>query len=44
MDTTVEQSQREALILLLRSGKTPREAAVELGKSIPWSHKWRARY
>jgi hypothetical protein len=42
MDTTGEQSQQEALIHLLRSGKTPREAAVELGKSIPSSYKWRA--
>jgi hypothetical protein len=44
MDTTADKSQREVLIHLLRSGKTPREAAEELGKSIPWSYKWQARY
>ncbi len=44
MGTPADTSQREALIHLLRSGKTPREAAGELGKSIPWSYKWRARY
>jgi len=44
MSTTADQSQREALIHLLRSSKTPREAAAELRKSIPWSYKWQARY
>lgn len=44
MDVTAKKSEREALIHLLRSDKTPREAAAELGKSIPWSYKWRARY
>jgi len=44
MGTTADKTQRETLIHLLRSGKTPREAAEELGKSIPWSYKWQARY
>jgi len=44
MGNSADQSQREALIHLLRSGKTPRAAAQALGKSIPWSYKWRARY
>jgi hypothetical protein len=44
MDSTADKSQREALIHLLRSGKTPREAAEEVGKSMAWSYKWRARY
>jgi len=44
MSTTEDKSEREALIHLVRSGKTPREAAEELGKSISWSYKWQARY
>ena len=44
MSTMTDYASREALIHLLRSGKTPREAAKELGKSIPWSYKWQARY
>ena len=44
MSKTADYSSREALIHLLRSGETPREAAEELGKSIPWSYKWQARY
>jgi putative transposase len=44
MDTTGIVGQRQALIHLLRSGKTPREAAQELSKSVPWCYKWKGRY
>jgi transposase len=44
METTDIAGQRQALIHLLRSGKTAREAAQELGRSVSWCHKWRERY
>src|ERR1700690_2162049 len=40
----VDDSQRQTLIHLLRSDKTPVEAAEELGRSISWSYKWQERY
>jgi len=40
----VDGSQRQALIHLLRSEKTPAEAAEELGRSVSWSYKWQERY
>ena len=40
----VDDSQRQTLIHLLRSDKTPAEAAEELGRSISWSYKWQERY
>lgn len=44
MSAKVGDEERRALIHLLRSGKTPREAAQELGRSVPWCYKWKARY
>ena len=40
----VDDSQRQTLIHLLRSDKTPAEAAEELGRSVSWSYKWQERY
>jgi hypothetical protein len=37
-------TQRQTLIHLLRSGKTPAEAAQELKHSPAWCYKWRERY
>lgn len=39
-----KDGQRQTFIHLLRSGKTPAEAAKELGRSRSWSYKWRERY
>lgn len=44
MGTKVDDAQRQALVHLLRSGKTPAEAAKELGRSSSWVYKWRERY
>jgi len=44
MDTTEIGKQRQALIHLLRSGRTPREAAQEVGRSVSWGYKWEERY
>ena len=44
METTDMAGQRQALIHLLRSGKTPREAGQELGRCIAWCYKWKERY
>jgi len=44
MGTKVDNSERQALVHLLRSGKTPAEAAKELEHSISWVYKWRERY
>lgn len=44
MGTKVGDDQRRALIHLLRSEKTPYEAAQELGRSVAWCYKWKARY
>jgi len=40
----VDDTQRQTLIHLLRSEKTPAEAAEELGRSVSWSYKWQERY
>jgi hypothetical protein len=34
-----DEMQRQTLIHLLRSEKTPAEAAKELGRSVSWSYK-----
>jgi hypothetical protein len=39
-----DDSQRQTLIHLLRSEKTPAEAAKELGRSVSWGYKWQERY
>jgi hypothetical protein len=44
MGTKVDDGQRHTLIHLLRSGKTPSEAAQELGRAPSWCYKWKARY
>src|SRR3972149_2208359 len=44
MSTKIENSQRQALVHLLRSGKTPTEAAKELERSRSWCYKWQERY
>jgi predicted NAD-dependent protein-ADP-ribosyltransferase YbiA (DUF1768 family) len=44
MGTKAEDSQRQALVHLLRSGKTPAEAAKELGRSRSWCYKWQERF
>jgi len=43
MDNDVE-SARHSLIHLLRSGRTPEEAAMELGYSLSWAYKWWWRF
>ncbi|MCA1806709.1 MAG: helix-turn-helix domain-containing protein [Actinobacteria bacterium] len=44
MSTEVENSHRQTLVHLLRSGKTPTEAAKELGRSRSWCYKWKERF
>jgi transposase InsO family protein len=44
MSTKVSDAERQALIHLLRSEKTPAQAAQELGRSRAWSYKWQERY
>jgi hypothetical protein len=44
MGTKAEDSERQALVHLLRSGKTPAEAAKELGHSRSWCYKWQERF
>ena len=44
MEPEIFANQRYALIHLLRSGKTPRQAARELGRPFSWVHKWKKRY
>lgn len=43
MNNDVE-SARHSLIHLLRSGRTPEEAASELGYCLSWAYKWRGRF
>lgn len=38
------ESARHSLIHLLRSGRTPEEAATELGYCLSWAYKWRGRF
>jgi len=44
METETIANQRYALIHLLRSEKTLRQAAGELGRSPSWAQKWKKRY
>jgi transposase InsO family protein len=44
MGTKKLDEERQTLIHLLRSGKTPCEAAQELSRSVPWCYKWKTRY
>jgi len=44
METTDLAGQRQALVHLLRSGKTAQEAARELGRAVSWCYKWKGRY
>lgn len=43
MDQTSE-SERKSLIHIIRSGKTPAEAAQEVGRCRSWGYKWWGRY
>lgn len=38
------ENARHSLIHLMRSGKTPEEAAAELGYSLSWAYKWWGRF
>lgn len=38
------ENERHSLIHLLRSGRTPAEAALELGHCLSWAYKWRGRF
>ena len=44
MSEQADQEDRKALIHLLNSGKKPREAAHELGRSRGWAYKWKERF
>jgi putative transposase len=44
MSTKTTDSERQALVHLLRSGKTPAEAAKELGRARSWCYKWQDRF
>ena len=44
MSDQANQEDRKALMHLLNSGKTPREAAQELGRSRGWAYKWKDRF
>lgn len=44
MSKQADQEDRKALIHLLNSGKTPREAAQVLDRSRGWAYKWKDRY
>lgn len=44
MSEQADQEDRKALIHLLNSGKTPREAAQVLGRSRGWAYKWKDRF
>ena len=39
-----DYEDRKSLIHLLNSGKKPREAAQEMGRSPAWAYKWKKRY
>jgi len=39
-----DYADRKTLVHLLNSGKQPREAAQELGKSRAWAYKWKGRW
>jgi len=38
------QSERESLIHMIRSGKTPEEAALGVGRCRSWGYKWWGRF
>jgi hypothetical protein len=38
------ENARHSLIHLLRSGRTPEEAAVEVGHCLSWAYKWQKRF
>ncbi|MGA7272818.1 MAG: helix-turn-helix domain-containing protein [Acidimicrobiia bacterium] len=44
MSEQADQEDRKALIHLLNSGKTPREAAQILARSRGWAYKWKDRF
>ena len=44
MSEQANYEDRKSLIHLLNSGKKPREAAQELGRSPAWVYKWKNRY
>lgn len=44
MSEQADREDRKALIHLLNSGKTPREAAQVLGRSRGWAYKWKERF
>ncbi|MFN8456599.1 MAG: helix-turn-helix domain-containing protein [Anaerolineae bacterium] len=41
---TKDDSQRQAFIHLVRSGRTVSQAAREVGRARSWGYKWQARY
>jgi len=44
MDESAWYAERRTAIHMLRSGKTAKEVSIELGRSIAWVYKWRARF
>ena len=44
MGTKITNEERRTFIHLLRSKKTVSEAVRELGRSVAWGYKWKARY
>ena len=44
MSEQADYEDRKSLVHLLNSGKKPREAAQELGRSPAWAYKWEGRY
>jgi len=44
MSEQADLEDRKVLIHLLNSGKKPREAAQELGRSRAWAYKWKNRF
>ena len=44
MGTKIDDSQRQAFIHLIRSGRSVSQAAQEVGRVRSWGYKWKARY
>ena len=44
MGTKVDDTQRQAFIHLVRSGRSVSQAAGEVGRARSWGYKWQARY
>ncbi len=44
MAESYRYSQRETAIHLLRSGRTPKQVATQLGRALSWVYKWRKRF